>query len=283
MARPTVSVDGSLGSSRELEEDLLARLRVLALDTESGEGLERQDWVGAGAALKEGSGEGKDLGALEGGVEGRRCTVLAEEARDQGLVAGLHGDNGPAENGSKWVCCCDWPYSRGSSQIGLVVNKGSLVEVGADTDTLEDAGSLEELGNCVVVEVVGLDRRRRSAAIAGLEASGTYAGLSGRDTKATEDAREGNDVGSLLRADLGKTLGHGSRVAGVLEVVGAEAAQGVLVEGSLKMLEGERVLKDVDILLSGFLGGDEGGGSSDGADEDGGVFHVDGEGGIKRV
>ena len=108
-----MEVDRSLGVLGELELNLLANLGHGSLDAESREGLEWQDWVGCRADIEEWCREGQDLGSLEGGVEWRRSAILSEEARDQGLVAGLDGDDG-----------------SGSREVGLVIDERSLVEVG---------------------------------------------------------------------------------------------------------------------------------------------------------
>ena len=94
-----MSVNSSLGALGQLEVDLVTNHGWAGvLDAESREGLEGKDWVGAGAGVQEWSCESQDLGSLKGSVEGRWGAILSEEAGDQGLVAGLDGDDGTGED-----------------------------------------------------------------------------------------------------------------------------------------------------------------------------------------
>jgi len=202
-----VEVDVALGL-RERELDTLADLRGLRGDGEVGKVLERERRVGRGALLEEGSGKREDLRALERGVERRRSAVLALEGRDESLVASLDREDG-----------------TGSSQVSLAVNERGLAEVGGYSNALENARGSEEGLDAVVAKVVG-------------------AWLGGLNAERAENALEGSDVGSLLCADLSKSLRDRGRVVGILEVVRAVPGEALLVEGSLEVLKGERVLED---------------------------------------
>jgi hypothetical protein len=149
--RSDESAEGSacwLSRVRKLE--ILANSCLLrVLESDGGERLDVE--VGSfGARLDELSSQGEDGTGLEGSVESSRDGLSPGGNTDEGLVTSLNGDNG-----------------TGSGKDIRRVDERSGSEVGGDTDSLEDTGSLDHgvgAGESSI-EVVG-------ACIYGLRASG---------------------------------------------------------------------------------------------------------------
>jgi len=224
-------VDIALGALGEGEGDWLANGWAGSGDSQGRERYEWQHWVALGAANEERSSEGDDLGSSERGLESVGDSVTTSEFCNQSLVSGLDSENGSS-----------------SGEVLLVRDELGLVEIGTDTDVLDDASQSEE----------GWDISVRESVLAG-----SSWGLS----TGGENCLECGDVGSFLVADLEETLSDDSAVSSSLEVIIGELGESVRVELGLEVLEGKSVLEDLDVdslgtnsvwYLSRGSGGSEG-------------------------
>jgi hypothetical protein len=185
---------------------------------EGGEGLDRERRVGGGASLDEGRCQGVDLVEVEGNVEGLGERRHAKVATEEGIVAGLDGED-----------------TASSGNVGRVGDEGGGAEVGAHTDTLNDGGGGQEgVGGKVAKVVCALSDRCNTSSLEG----------GGQEV----------DVGLLIATNLLKVLVEvGAVEAGGGEVCGRELCEGLAVEGSLEMLKSQCVVEDDTVDVSGTL------------------------------
>lgn len=125
-------------------------------------------------------------------------------------------------------CAAPYEIKRPRKSAQLVESLAQRVithEVGGDADALEDHGEGGEFGDGGVREGVG--------------AGGGGVGADG--------LAEEVDVLELVRVDLRVAVADPGRVAGLGEGVRVELGQRARVERLLEVLEGQRVLEDVEV------------------------------------
>jgi hypothetical protein len=231
--------------SRGLESDLAASLdhhaSVGCGGSKGRESLDGQRSVGLWAGLDELRSECVDLVVAQRVVEGSGEGRLADGVAYVGRVAGLDSQDGSS-----------------GSQVGLGHDVCGGTEVGADTNTLEDAGSGKEGGNVLVSEVVG-------------------AGLDGFGSSSAERTSQELNVSLLIARD-----GHDAVVGllgeiGGLEVLNAVLGEGLGVEGVLEVLESKGVVENLAVGWAiSTLDGSSSRDSRKGSDGEDGGLHFDG-------
>jgi hypothetical protein len=173
------------------------------------ESLNRESGVGSRARLDEGRCQGVDLVEVEGDVEGLGEGRGVEGATEEGIVAGLDGED-----------------AAGSGNVGRVGDEGGGAEVGAHTDTLNDGGGGQEGVRGEVAKVV-------------------CASLDRCDTSSLEGGGQECDVGVLIHGDLLEVLVEvGSIVTRVGEVLGGVLLEDRTVEVGLEVLKSQCVVED---------------------------------------
>ena len=176
---------------------------------QGGEGLDGESGVGGGACGDEGGGEGVDLVEVEGNIERLREGRLACNSSEEGIVAGLDGEN-----------------ATGGGDICLVGDEGGGAEVGAHTDALDDVcGGQEGLGSEVAKVVCALG--------------------DGCDASSLEGGGQEVDVGLLIAANLLEVLVEvGAVETSVGKVLSGELGEGLAVEVGLEMLKSQRIVEN---------------------------------------
>jgi hypothetical protein len=173
------------------------------------ESLNRESGVGSRARLDEGRCQGVDLVEVEGDVEGLGEGRGVEGATEEGIVAGLDGED-----------------AAGSGNVGRVGDEGGGAEVGAHTDTLNDGGGGQEGVRGEVAKVV-------------------CALGDGCDTSSLEGSGQEVDVSLLIAANLLEVLVEvGAVETSVGKVLSGELGEGLAVEVCLEVLKSQCVVQN---------------------------------------
>lgn len=163
--------------------------------------------VAVGAGHDEGRGQGVDLVEGERAIEGLRDGGLPLGRAQDGVVAGLDGQDG-----------------SGGGEEGRVGDEGRGSEVGADADALEDTGEANE--GCWV-------------------GGGEGVGACG-DGVVAERTAEVADVGGLVLGDLSQVGVEWVGEPGVDKVGLGVVHESLAVEDILEMLKGESIVEDLN-------------------------------------
>jgi hypothetical protein len=199
-----IDESAELGTSwlvRVGEDELLASgdVGTTTSERDGREGLDVQV-ASLGAALDELSSKREDSTRAKWCIKSIRYWNSFAGSANEGLMAGLNGDN-----------------LSGGGQNGRVLDKWCGSEIGRDTDSLENAGGGNHTSGVVEVEVVG-----------------TF--LYWLATKGSDGGCQLRDMGVLSRCDLLKSSNLIGAETERLEVSVWEFGEALLVEGRFKVL-----------------------------------------------